>query len=349
LSDINYSFFDLVLHKLALNYNSIAELSFEFDQITVKTESQAWIEEKHIFVSGLARAGTTILMRRLYCEGVFRSLTYRDMPFVLAPNLWKKLTKNSKRDMEAVERAHKDNILVNFDSPESFEEVFWRVFSGDDYIAIRHLSAHTPDDQVIQRFRDYVKAILASSVSQCSRYLSKNNNSILRLNAIKKAFPNAVILIPFRDPIQQAYSLFTQHQHFCKLQATDNFTLSYMKWLGHHEFGLAHKPFLVGGNKTSDDCSTDTLQYWVQLWCNVYKWLEATKPVSAKFVCYEDLCNLPQSWKAIADYANVSGELKNETPFELKFKIIEQDVEQNLFKEANEIYARLVSQSRLLL
>ncbi|MCJ8340515.1 MAG: sulfotransferase [Pseudomonadales bacterium] len=348
MSDINYSFFDLVLHKLALDFNSIAELSFEFDQRSIKTNSHVFVDEKHVFVSGLARAGTTILMRRFYSGGQFHSLTYRDMPFVLAPNLWKKITASSKREMKAVERAHGDNILVNFDSPESFEEVFWRVFTGDDYISTRHLSAHNPDDEIIQRFRDYVGAILASHDNQYLRYLSKNNNSILRLNAIKKSFPNAVILIPFRDPIQQAYSLLTQHRHFCRLQAEDNFTLSYMEWLGHYEFGLGHKPFVVGDNKTTEDDATHTLQYWVQLWCNVYKWLETTKPASAKFVCYEDLCTLPESWKAIANFADVSDDIQGDTPFELKPKTIEDEVEQDLVKEANEIYERLVCKSRLL-
>ncbi len=39
-----------------------------------------------MYVCGLAGCGTTILLRVLGELGVFRSLTYRHMPFVLAPN-----------------------------------------------------------------------------------------------------------------------------------------------------------------------------------------------------------------------------------------------------------------------
>jgi hypothetical protein len=82
------------------------------------------VHEKHVFIAGLARAGTTILMRRFYASQAFRSLTYRDMPFVLAPTLWRKLAAQSGRNLVTAERAHGDGILVDIDSPESFEEVF---------------------------------------------------------------------------------------------------------------------------------------------------------------------------------------------------------------------------------
>ena len=82
----------------------------------------------HIFVSGLARSGTTLLMRMLHDTSAFASLTYRDMPLVMAPNLWKKIGGAFQKSMARRERAHGDGLEVDYDSPEALEEVFWRTY-----------------------------------------------------------------------------------------------------------------------------------------------------------------------------------------------------------------------------
>ena len=69
---------------------------------------------RHVFVSGLARAGTTILMREIHGSGDFGSLTYADMPFVLAPNFWRRLSANGAKAKPRAERAHGDGIEVEF-------------------------------------------------------------------------------------------------------------------------------------------------------------------------------------------------------------------------------------------
>ena len=40
----------------------------------------------------MARSGSTILLNSIYKTDIFASLTYADMPFVLAPNLWSKIS-----------------------------------------------------------------------------------------------------------------------------------------------------------------------------------------------------------------------------------------------------------------
>jgi len=109
-------------------------MSFILDQMLHKSDPERVREQKHIFIAGLARAGTTALMRLFYETGEFCSLTYRDMPFPLAPLLWKKLMRFSAREQGLRERPHGDGIFVGFDSPEALEEVFWRVFCGEQYI-----------------------------------------------------------------------------------------------------------------------------------------------------------------------------------------------------------------------
>ena len=82
MAETGYNVLDRILHRLVLQFRPIAELSFELDQRVVETDPAEIIPRRHVFVSGLARAGTTMLMRRFYATGLFRSLTYRDMPAV---------------------------------------------------------------------------------------------------------------------------------------------------------------------------------------------------------------------------------------------------------------------------
>jgi hypothetical protein len=345
VADSAYSFLDRLLHRLALAYAPMAEASFDMDQATVRADPARVASERHVFVSGLARAGTSVLMRRFYATGRYRSLTYRDMPFVLAPNLWRRLSRLSRRDIAKSERAHGDDVLVDADSPESFDEVFWRTFSGDEYLTSDRLIAYRPDEEVVSKYVRYVNAILAASDTPVQRYLSKNNNNILRLGALREAFPNALILIPFREPLQHAHSLLRQHARFSKLQSEQTFVLRYMTWLGHHEFGLDHRPFQFDGSARPPH-APDALDYWLYLWCDTYSWLERTKPKGAQFVCYEDLCTRPEVWKRLAALADVAAEQDAGDPFKLSDKPPSGDFDRKLADRAHAIYARLAEDAR---
>ena len=313
-----YGFLDRVLHRIALQGRSVGELCLDLDARSVKADPPAVVGMRHVFVSGLARAGTTVLMRRFYAANVYRSLTYRDMPFVLAPNLWGRLHSRSTRDIVQAERAHGDRILVDADSPESLDEVFWRVCAGDDYIRATHLSAHTASEETIQRFRRYVAAILADAPPNFA-YLSKNNNNVLRLGSIRAAFPEAMIVTPFRAPLSQARSLMRQHEAFTKMQADDPFVRRYMTWLGHHEFGSDHRPFWFRSDAPfrPSEWGPDTLEHWLEIWCETYEYLAARAPADVLFVCYEDICADPRVWDRLAVRAGIpAGAGAAENPFE---------------------------------
>ena len=85
----NYTWLEQKLHQFALSSQFMREVTFDFESTNISSSSET---ENHIFVTGLARAGTTILLNALYKSSVFASLTYSDMPFVLAPNLWSKIS-----------------------------------------------------------------------------------------------------------------------------------------------------------------------------------------------------------------------------------------------------------------
>jgi hypothetical protein len=107
----DYSFGSRLLHQLALSSGFVAETALDIELSRYSKKCNFSHDQPHVFVAGLARAGTTLLMRILYETGNFCSLTYRDMPFVLAPNTWYELTGTNRREMVARERAHGDGVI----------------------------------------------------------------------------------------------------------------------------------------------------------------------------------------------------------------------------------------------
>jgi hypothetical protein len=301
LSGINmlandYSAADRLLHRLALGSSLVRRASFDIEALFAP-KNRPPDNERHIFICGLARAGTTILVRSLYESRELCSLTYRNMPFVLMPQLWKRFSAPFHKQKIAKERAHGDGILINFDSPEAFEEVFWRCYCSNEYILDKCLVPHHVNEEIIDQFRHYISTIIASSDAPGqSRYLSKNNNNILRLNSIRRAFPAALIIVPFREPLQQARSLMTQHRNFLERHSKDRFSRDYMRWLGHHEFGATHKPFLFDHEAFSAvDYATGNINYWLNIWICTYRFLLEKAPTDCTFVCYEELCTEPEA------------------------------------------------------
>ena len=210
-------------------------------------------------MSGLPRSGTTLLMRSLYETNQFASLTYEDMPFILSPNLWSKITGRKIKSYTSKERAHGDNIQININSPEAFDEIFWRVKLKNKYILTNKLILHEADDDIIEDFRNFVSLLLYKYKKKL--YLSKNNNNLLRLGSIIKSFPNCLILIPFRDPVQQANSLLIQHKNFTQMQNQNKFVKNYMSYLVHYEFGANHRQyeFIKNSKPESDNNSLGIL------------------------------------------------------------------------------------------
>lgn len=292
----DYNSGEKLLHKLALGSKTIKAMSFDLDGLFAqKTNIYNNIQPKHVFICGLARAGTTIIMRTFYELGEFRSLTYRDMPFVLMPNLWRILSGLNQKNAKEKIRAHSDGIMVNFDSPEAFEEIFWTTFCQNDYITKYGLIPHTVNDEILNKFRHYVSRILTSSNSQQqTRYLSKNNNNILRIPSILKAFPESIIIIPFRNPLQHAFSLLNQHKKFSELQSKDSFSKDYFKWLGHYEFGVGHLPFIFKNTHQSNPLyKLNDINYWLNIWVNTYSYLISQRREHCYFLCFEGLCENP--------------------------------------------------------
>ena len=59
----NYSWLEQKLHKLALSSQFMREVTFDFGNTNISPSSET---EEHVFITGLARSGTTILLNAIY-------------------------------------------------------------------------------------------------------------------------------------------------------------------------------------------------------------------------------------------------------------------------------------------
>ena len=340
----NYTPVQQLLHRMALSTRMMREAAFDIEQKLIAPLSSI-ANEKHLFVSGLARSGTTILMRELYATRQFSSLTYQDMPFVMAPNFWAKLQNQSQRTMESVERAHGDGLRVDHESPEAFEEVFWKTF---DDSADRQIIGEraVPDTETLRKFEGFVEAVTRKYGKK--RYLSKNNSNVFRMKTLRLVFPSASILVPFRSPLQHANSLLTQHERFSKIQRDDPFIRNYMAWLGHYEFGLSYQPYKPkdGGLSFPDPAH---LEHWLEQWFLAYEFvLQSFDEDSAGtlLVCYEALCEKDgRTWRSILKNTNLDGSAGN--IFSLRTKSIDDSVDKGLLDSCENLYQELNSRTEL--
>jgi hypothetical protein len=336
-----YGVRDRLVHRLALASAARAEVYFDLESAFVPKPAPDTAQARHVYVVGLARAGTTMLMREIYQSGDFASLTYRDMPFVLAPNLWARVTGRFRKDLAGTERAHGDGVLVDADSPEALEEPFWRCFEGDAYIRPGALVRHAVPPETVEKYRRFVAHVLTRHASE--RYLAKNNNAVLRIGALVKAFPNATIIVPFRSPLDQAASLRRQHERFAA--DPDPFTRDYMRWLAHHEFGQDHRPF-VFGNAPSPGTPAE-LHYWLSIWFDTYFALagEANAQPTLVPIAYEDLCAPDRAaWRALCARISID---PGEPCFEARHQMpATESVPPSLICEAESLYQSLRRLSR---
>ena len=321
----NYSALQRFLHRSVLSSQLMREIMFDVEK-SIFLKKDVNFNDNHVFVAGLARSGTTILLNAIHQSNQFASLTYDDMPFILAPNLWGKINRKSTHG-EAKERAHGDGVRVSTNSPEAFEEVFWKTFT--DNLIIRD-----------ELFIKFISLILKKNNK--TRYLSKNNQNIRRLDLISEIFPRSKIVIPFRDPLQQTLSLFSQHMNFGKEQNEDTFVRDYMRWIGHSEFGLDYKMIHPSNLQYPNE---KEFNHWLEQWYLTYKTVFELSAEHGEFylIGYESLCNNPNVWVNVKDLLGINQEIK--FLFKESKKVIGQTFDNNLSDRCYRLYESLVSKS----
>lgn len=349
-----YSFLDRMLHRLSFATSSlqVAVADLE-DQVFAKTLDPIKID-RPVFVTALPRAGTTILLEAIESLPDFVSHTYRHMPFVLCPVFWSKFSARFQRSGEAQERAHQDGIYVTTDSPEAFEEMIWKACFKKHYEKDRIRPWTRGDAEFFHLLRNHMRKIIALSGSRddgtMPRYLSKNNSNIARISLLRSEFPNAAIVVPFRNPLQHAASLLRQHRNFLEIHEHDPFARRYMAGIGHYDFGLNLRPVdFSNWVDRNDSGAPETIGFWLRYWIETYRHLGQQQGIH--LVCYEDLCARPEetlaALGAVIQPADPAGLVRRasriRTPAE--HTLATQGIEQPAVDDALRLYDQLQQKS----
>ncbi len=262
--------------------------------------------DKPVWVTGLARSGSTLLLEILAGAPGVVSQTYKDFPAVFTPYAWNRLLSYmSTGNAEPAERAHRDGILVTLDSPEAMEEPLWMSFFPD---------AHNPQvSNVIQPgdspefaafLRNHIRKFLA--VRNGQRYLAKANYQVTRMEYLLDTFPDARFVVPVRSPAAHIASLMKQHDLFCRGQRANPRARRHLRRVGHFEFGVDRAPVNTGDTATTNDImrlwdNGATVEGWAAYWAQIYGYVAerlSANPQLAAATCivhYDDLCAAPDT------------------------------------------------------
>ena len=342
----NYSLISQILHRQFLKNKKILNLLLK--NIKIKASLSVESHNQNVFIMGLARAGTTALLKSLDSTNIFGSLRYKYMPFILSPKLAETFANFShKKSSKEIERIHKDGILIGSNSPECLDEIYWINTSSCIFNFSNELKSYKISKDELKGFSFLINKYL--DIENKNRFLIKNNNSHLRILELSSFFPDSFFLVMFREPISHANSLLKLHKNLLEIHKKDKFVLEYMNLIGHWEFGQNKKPFIY--NEYQRDIllkmNAETIEYWLYQWIFTYEWILDifTKNKSylknIKLVCYEELCKNSDYKRNLYRSINISDDLDN---FKLKIGSSEnscKNISKVLIEKSKDIYKNL--------
>ncbi|MEZ5832817.1 MAG: sulfotransferase [Dongiaceae bacterium] len=263
--------------------------------------------DRPIYVTGLARSGTTILLETLVRHPEVATHRYRDFPMLFTPYLWNRWLDLVPRAPELpAERSHGDGIAVTSESPEAFEEPLWTAFFPDQHnpsvSAVLDRTTHHP--AFARFYRDHIRKLLA--VRGRRRYVAKGNYNVTRIPYLAALFPDARFVIPVRDPIWHIASLMKQHRLFLDGQRGNPGAVRHLRRVGHFEFGLDRRPINVGDEAAAAEIAglwrageevRGWARYWSRLHRHIAELVEGDEGLrsAVHVVRYEDLCATPEA------------------------------------------------------
>lgn len=274
--------------------------------------------EYPIYITGLARSGTTVLLELMARHPHVATHRYQDHPFLHVPYAWNAFLERAPRSSSSpVERPHGDGIRITPQSPESFEEALWMHFfpgvhesRGSDVLDARH--ANPEFDRF---YRDHLRKLLL--VRGARRYAAKANYNITRMAYLRHVFPDARFVVPVREPVSHVASMMRQHERFSSGERRHPRALRYLRRVGHFEFGLGRRAINAGDDQEIAAIDRlwrrgDEAAGWARYWCHVYGHVAACLQRdpdlrrSTLVLRYEDLCRTPgETMQAVLEHCRL--------------------------------------------
>jgi hypothetical protein len=315
-----------------------------------------------IFIAGLARSGSTVLLETVASLPGVASHRYRDFPYVFTPYWWNGfLDRSPRKPAVSRPRVHADGLVVSSESPEALEEPLWMAFfpAAHDPRTSQVLDAATGHPAFESFYRNHLRKVLL--VRSGERYACKGNYHVSRLEFLLKLFPDARFLVPIRRPRDHVASLMKQHELFTVGEARYPRALAQMQACGHFEFGLDRRLINFGDGATVADVEQlwaqgEEARGWARYWAQVYGFLAQRLAASAALrravlvVRFDDLCgNAEESVRQVADHCllpstrrmrkELAARLHAPTYYQPRFSAAEETaIDEETFAVAREFY-----------
>ena len=294
-------FFGFLLHQ----YPRFSTASARLETALLRDRLDGIRIDGPVYVTSLARSGTTILLELLASVPGMATHRYRDFPPVWTPYLWNRFLQLVPHQAPAPkERPHGDRIMITPESPEAMEEPLWMRFFPDSHepSGSSRLDRTTRNEAFAEFYRNHIRKLLLARNG--TRYLAKGNYNIARLAYIQELFPDARFIVPIRHPVTHIASLMRQHRRFAAGQKACPAARAHLRRVGHFEFGLDRAPINMGDTDAVRDVlrcweAADEVGGWSRYWAHVYSSLRDQLDADARLrdavlvVRYEDLCDRP--------------------------------------------------------
>lgn len=274
----------------------------KLETTVLKNQLEAVEIKQPIYISGLARSGSTILLRIISSHPEVITHQYRDFPFLFVPFWWQQtLNRQKTKRLEPKERAHRDRIKVTPRSPESMEEALWMAHFDElhDPGQCNVLDEATSNERFESFYRNHIRKLLVARDG--SRYAAKANYNIIRLEYLLRVFNEPRFVIPVRHPRAHVASSRKQQRLFCDGARKYPRAVSYLRRVGHFEFGPDRRPINAGDTEVVRSIRElwsegREVRGWARYWAHIYGYLMArldendALDEASLLVRYEDLC-----------------------------------------------------------
>jgi hypothetical protein len=260
--------------------------------------------DRPVYICGLPRAGTTITLQMLSEHPDVVTHKYADFLMPYMPWVWNKVFPHIPVDAmrKPVPRIHRDRIQVTRDSAEMGEEILWEHFFPQVHDETKYsvLDQSTSNPAFERFYREHLCKL--ALVRGRSRYVSKAIMCVVRMQYLRKLFPDARFLLYIRNPIDHVASLIKQDRIWAEIEQSDPRQIEIIELTGHHEFGPKQVMANVGRPEVLREIrrlfdenrwAVSRAKYWAYVYGFVADQL-ARDPELARQVCtvrYEDLCS----------------------------------------------------------
>lgn len=292
--------------KLAYQFPTIANLMNKTESLVLRKQMADYEIDRPIYVTGMARAGTTVTLEMLSQHPSVATHRYLHMVLPYTPHFIQLAANVLPLMKSPVERLHKDRLIVTRDSPEAVEEIIWQRFFSSilDESQSNILDSTTSNPDFEMFYMEHLRKLLFNQ--NAARYAAKNNYNASRLEYLQKMFPDVRFVVVVRDPYDHIASLAKQDIILSNLESADPRLLDWTKIIGHREFGSAKICINFGNSRTVEmirnlwsspkTYARGWAVYWNEAYSYIFEKLDSNPNLAdaSIVVRYEDLCEFPK-------------------------------------------------------